>query len=498
MTRRRGWLVGVVGLLVLAGATAAVGNVPPTIEDRYVTTVENTPVLFELRAQDDDLDPNNPSAHPLRFLLVAGPENGVLIGDLEEIRYEGPHDAVVELTYAPAAGFVGTDLVTLQVVDPFGETAEGTVTIQIDVTARRAEGILSGNWSMNATFIPQSGAFTAFSTQLTEVYRIGALTMKGVANVRRAVVGGVPVVVFDSLRFDGDMDVGTLSLASTLAFDPDAPTAADLFDYWRATTGFSLQGLNVRHTFYLTRPITSSYQSLYVQASAGSLSFSSTMRIDLDAGCNFVFARTDATIGWSWCDLSMAASFAVACGGFEQARFSMSDFPVSPYLPGLTLDASLTFSEEAKTLSTSLSWRPVVFGCIKLYTELNTGGARDMELEGFTIYGLKLECDIGDVRFVSASSLDPNKNATLTGQSDYWEVLRLSGRLMGCCGVPGSWGIATYFCGASNQLFDWGMTTGRFDLAVNEHFNAKVDIVMRSGELGDPMVELSFGFVVRW
>jgi hypothetical protein len=194
----------------------------------------------------------------------------------------------------------------------------------------------------------------------------------------------------------------------------------------------------------------------------------------------------------------MAASFAVACGGFEQARFSLSDFPVSAYLPGLKLDASLTFTEDAKTLAASLSWRPLTFGCIRLYTELNTGGTKDMGLEGFTVYGLRVECNIGDVRVVSATSLDPNKNATMTGQSDYWEVLRLSGTLMGCCGVPGSWGISTYFYGNSTKLFDWGMTTGRFDLALDEHLNANVDVVMRSGELGDPMVELSFGFVVRW
>jgi len=495
MTRRGLWLAAA---LLAACAWSTLGNVPPTMEDRYVTTVEDTPVTFEVRAQDGDIDPNDPQAHPLRFVLVAGPENGVLIGDLEEILYEGPHDAVVELTYVPAAGFVGTDRVTLTVIDPFDETASGTVTIQIDVTARRAEGILSGNWSMNATFIPQSGAFTAFATQLTEVYRVGALTMKGVAQVRRAVVGGVSQVVFDSLRFDGELDGGVVSLASTLAFDPDAPSAADLFDHWRATTGFALQGVNVRHTFYLTRPITSSYQTVYVQGVAGSLSFTNTMRIDLNDTCNFVFSRDDTVIGWSWCELSLTASFAVACGGFEQARFAMSGLPVSAHLPGLKLDASLTLTEAAKTMTASLSWRPVVYGCMQLYSELNVGGAQDMGLEGFTVYGLRLECDVGDVRFASATSLDPNKNATMTGQSDYWEVLRLSGTLMGCCGVPGSWGIATYFTGGSTKLFDWGMTTGRFDLAVDEHLNANVDVVMRSGELGDPMVELSFGFVVRW
>jgi len=86
----------------------------------------------------------------------------------------------------------------------------------------------------------------------------------------------------------------------------------------------------------------------------------------------------------------------------------------------------------------------------------------------------------------------------LTGQSDYFEAMRATGRLTGCCGVPGSWGLAMYFAAGSDQLFDWGMTTGRFDLTLNDHVNVDFELVNRSGELGDPAVELSFGWVVRW
>ncbi|GAF69548.1 unnamed protein product, partial [marine sediment metagenome] len=127
-------LLGV--LLLVAGANVVLGNVPPTMDDQYVTTVEDTPVTFELRAQDVDIDPLNPDAHPLRFVLLEGPSHGILIGNMAEVRYEGPHDAVVELTYVPATGFVGTDLVTIAVYDPFDETASGTITIQIDVIER--------------------------------------------------------------------------------------------------------------------------------------------------------------------------------------------------------------------------------------------------------------------------------------------------------------------------------------------------------------------------
>jgi len=488
----------VAGLLVVMVALATAANMPPTMDDQYVTTVEDRSVAFELRAQDGDIDPLHPETHPLWFVLLDGPHHGVLVGNLADVLYEGPHDAVVAMTYIPATGYVGIDTVTLAVFDPFDETASGTVTIQIDIAARRSEGLLSGNWSMNATWESQSGSFSVFATQLTEVYRIGPLTMKGVAQIRKAILGGVEQIIFDTLRFDGEMKLGTLSVASTLGFDPEAPVAADLFDYWRTTIGFGLQGLNLRYTSYLGTPVTSSYQTLYAQAKSGSLSFTNTLRFDMEADCRFVFSRNDTSIGWRGCDMTFNASLGVSCNGFEQVRFSMSGLPMVRLLPTLTLDTQMTFTETAKTLAMSLNWRPLTVGCIRLYGGLDVGGAPGAAIEGFEFYGVRLECKIGDVKVVSATSLDPTKNATMTGQSDYFELVRMSGTLMGCCDLPGTWGIATYFYNQSSELFDWGMLTGTFDLALNEHTNVSFTTVLRSGELGDPRVELSFGFVVRW
>ena len=84
MRRRELWLAG---LLTVAGAWSALGNVPPTMDDQYVTTVQNTPVTFEIVAADEDIDPLNPDAHPLRFVLLDGPSHGLLIGDMEKVLY---------------------------------------------------------------------------------------------------------------------------------------------------------------------------------------------------------------------------------------------------------------------------------------------------------------------------------------------------------------------------------------------------------------------------
>jgi len=492
---RRGWLV-LAGLLAVS--VVALGNAPPTMEDQYVTTVQDTPVTFELRAQDEDIDPNDPEAHPLRFVLVAGPRNGVLVGDMSEVRYEGPHDALIEVTYVPAAGFVGTDVVTIAVYDPFDETASGTVTIEIDVTERRAEGLLSGNWSMQATFLPQSGSFTAFGTQLTEVYRIGRLRVKGIAGWGMTSVGDVQRVTFKTMRLEGDVSLDAVTLASTLSFDPDAADPSGLFDYWRATVGFALQGVRFRHTFYLDTDVTRSYQTLFAEASVGGMSFTNTARFDVNEACVYEFGRNDAVVGWRWCDLRMRATLSVTCAGFQQAGFNLYGFPILEYLSSLRLDAGLTFTVDAKRLTMTLVWQPATTGCIRLYSKLEVGGAQGMTVEGLSIYGMRVEGEIGGVRLVSATSFDAGRNSSVTGQTDYWEVVRATGTLTGCSGMSGTWGLATYFYADSTQLFDWGMTKGRFSLAVTEQVNVNCEAVYRSGELGDPNMELSFGWTVRW
>ena len=51
---------------------------------------------------------------------------------------------------------------------------------------------------------------------------------------------------------------------------------------------------------------------------------------------------------------------------------------------------------------------------------------------------------------------------------------------------------------ASTQLFDWGMLTGTFELALTDDVNVSFETVLRSGDLGGSPVELSFGWIVRW
>ena len=364
------WLIALllIGLSVLGAA-----NVAPTMQDQYIATVQDDPVTFEIRAEDMDIDPVDVTSHPLVFSIVAGPMHGVLVGDLTVITYRPPHTAAVEMTYVPADGYVGSDYITLSVTDPLGEQALGTMTVEIEIEARRSLGILSGNWSSGVTYNTQTGGFTAFRTQFTGVYRIGSLTMKSIASIQMETVSGVKRMVFKSLRFQSDFTVAGIDHTSTLSFDPDAG-GADLFDYWRTSTRFSFVGANFTHSLYLSNSQTDSYQALSVQARIGSVSVTNNLTLSMNPSCSFDFSNNQTSVAWSMCDVAARASIGFDCDGFDKFTLSASGLSVYGFgwlLGDVYIDASLTFDMDGKSLSASTYWRPGAVNCIKLLAELD-------------------------------------------------------------------------------------------------------------------------------
>ncbi|MCK5826885.1 hypothetical protein KAH43_00055, partial [Candidatus Bipolaricaulota bacterium] len=424
-----------------------------------------------------------------------------------EVAYRAPHTAVVEVSYVPADGYVGTDFITLAVADPLGASSMGTVTIEIEIEPRRSMGILSGNWTTNVTYNTQTGGFTAFRTQFTEVYRVGALTFKGVASIQMQTNGGVKTMVFDSLRFQSDFTLGGFDHTSTLAFDPDAAA----YDYWLSSTRFGLGDVDFTHTLYLPEAQPDSYQSLAARVSVGAVTISNTLSFSMDASCGFPFSSNDTSISWAWCDATLGAAIGFACDGFEQLILSARgiSIPQFVWLPGdMFLDTALTFDMDGKAFSANLNWNPGAIACIKMLAELDLSGpgagaiTGDTVVESIHIYGLRVECTIpsafGDVSFVSATSLVPSYNSIVTGQTDYFEMFRFSGPLLACCGYPGTWSVATYFNEGATYLFDWGMTLISANMAISDHFNFTFETVFRSGFFGDPNLELSIGWTTRW
>ena len=188
--------------------------------------------------------------------------------------------------------------------------------------------------------------------------------------------------------------------------------------------------------------------------------------------------------------------------GFQSFTLSASDYPIPGLVVpnfGLYLDLALSFTPTSKTLTPTLKLRTSWIDCIQLLTQLDTSGASNVSIDGFSIYGIKLRCAWEDGTAIqSATSFDSAKNGSVTGQSDYFELYLLSGRTTSCCGAPGTWSVATYFASTSTQLFDWGMTLFKLDMGLTEQFGASTEIAIRSGAFGDPTLEVTLGWRARW
>ncbi len=501
MIRRQLLRAGALSLVAaFAFAIAVSASDRPIVEDVYVTALRDTPQTFILAAEDPAIDPLNPSAHPLRFVLLDGPAHGVLSGDLAGVTVEPPHGARVTLTYVPAVGYVGRDAVTVVAVDGSGNTSEPAA-IEVRVIAERAAGLLAGAWDAEWTINIQSAAITAFTQRLTEVYRVGTLVLKGIAEFQMESTGGAMAIQFDALRFESEAAVGVARAKATLAFDPKESSAPELFDYFLSNVSADLFGVSLSHTLFLTRPRTESYQTLVVGGAVGDVAFSNTVRFDLGEDCGFAFSRDDLQAAWAWCDAALRVAAGFSNAGFESATVGALGIPVPRFswLPGdVTADVGLTFAPTEKTVSVGLDWDPGVVGCVRVFGGLTTGVGPGV-VEGAVLYGLVVECDVTPaVRVKSATSFDLAKNATVTGQVDYFESLALSGDLESCCGVPGTWSAVTYFRASSSQLFDWGMTVLKADVGISQHLSVRFDLAVRSGELGDPVSEFTIGWTARW
>ena len=359
-----------------------------------------------------------------------------------------------------------------------------------------ASGTIAGSWDTELTFNVQSASVTALDTRFTGVYRLGLFTAQGIAFLKF----DAGTLVFDSLELDVSFPVGSVEVDSELMFDPNAGNLIDLFDYWRTRIGFDLFGVFFTHTLDITLPQTASYQTIEARGMLVGVDFTGSVRFDMKQDCSFSFSEARVRLSSSICDLPTTAGIHFDCSGFDSLEFTLSDLPV-PRLTaggyGIFLDFDLQFSLTEKSLDPTIGLKLPPIDCIKLFAELET--VPGPGIGGISFYGIRIEDSLpGGIHFVSATSLDPVKNAVLTGQSDYFELFSLSGPLSSCCGDPGEWSLATYFQSKHTTLFDWGMTTFRFETALSPGFSLSFEAVVRSGTFGDPIMELTFGWEVRW
>jgi hypothetical protein len=145
-------------------------------------------------------------------------------------------------------------------------------------------------------------------------------------------------------------------------------------------------------------------------------------------------------------------------------------------------------------LSLKTSW----IDCVRAYGELVLGSLGGTWMDGISVYGLRIGHALGGVNLESSTSFDPAKNATMTGQVDYFELLRISGTVTSCCGSGGTWSVATYFQNDHEAIMGWGMTVAKADVMLGQNVSASLQIVCRAGGFADPKLEVTLSGRVRW
>jgi hypothetical protein len=181
-------------------------NDAPVAADQSVTTTEDTPLAITLTATDADGD-------TLTFSVVSGPSNGTLSG------------TAPNLTYTPAANYVGPDAFTFTVSDGNGGTDTAVVSIDVVaapliVTKLKASPAIARVLSPTKIYFPElTGTLTVMETGEPLAGRVitfkvdnklvcsattdaaGVATCGGVIKATRAVLN-----LGYTARFAGDFD----------------------------------------------------------------------------------------------------------------------------------------------------------------------------------------------------------------------------------------------------------------------------------------------------
>ena len=457
-------------------------NDGPTTEDITLSTLVGQPVTVRLIAHDPDIDPLNPDLHPLKFEVVEGPNHGTLTGDFAAMTYLPLHDAIVGITYTPEPGFVGADRFVYKVTDPSEEFDTGVV--EIEVRQAPTPPSLTGIWSSTLTLKGPQTLSLALDSSLTVGYSL--------ADMRFQAKAAFSEEAWESFQLYAFLPLGELiTLSSTVAFDPVIPA----FRYWNAIARFGIAGVDFTYNFYLSSTPENSTSVLVARWSGEAFSLTSTTQFK---GCTLTFAQETLVATWSYCDYRVTGKLIISCSGFEGFTITVYSIPllgasIDPFWVGL--DLSVKFTTVAKTVTPTVRVHSDWVECVKFLTEVLLA-EEGLEIQGFSIYGLHIKSQVTDAITVeSKTSFAEDKNASVTGYAEYFEVFRLIGKVFPCCGSPGQWKVAVYFDDSSDELFSWGMTQIQLEDALADNVRFSIETKFYAA---DSVWEMALGWKVTW
>lgn len=382
----------------------------------------------------------------LEFVLVEPPKHGMFLG------------TPPNLVYVPKSGFVGTDWATFLVQTAEGELLDlGTVQLRVLGPAETFAPALRFEGNLN--FSGPSFAADSYSFVFGLYARFQYLDAHALATWDQTGFSSFQTV--GKIELEGTWPaVWRLPITSTLTFNPTTLSLTS----WTVDARTLILGWNLSYYFYYsgTDPQTSSYATFTVQGYIDRISLTSRTKF---ATLTPTFAEEVLTLRGPWlctdCPITWEAEYMFTKLGFEHLIFTLRDVEIP--CPGCGsirtyLDVKITFTTEEKKVEPTLRLVTGIVACVRPLVEVVTP-EEGFGLAGFHLYGVELRCELPQGykgRF--ATSFDPEKDSTVTGYTQFFEVIQFDGPVIPCCGAPGWWQLSFYFQRAAGRLFGLGMT----------------------------------------
>ena len=345
---------------------------------------------------------------------------------------------------------------------------------------------LSGSWDTDVTIDPTQSYFAdaiGLVSVLTVIYTVGDWMFTSVTDLD------------ETGWTDQDFSVagvlGAFTLTSALDFTPATPA----FGSWNTTASVSIAGVSFGADFTLED------NDVELVLSGSGVAGDVTVSVEVTFGgilpgddvCDLDWAGVEISLGFPFCCADIAAEIVFDCDGFDYVEFSVVGIAI-PNLPWVTLDATLTFTIQTKSLVLTPKFDFGTIVCFDLYFDVDTTGDH-LTLGAIRIEGIGLTCDIGAVTFTGLSFWGDGTKPGLLYGTEYWEVYALSTDDDACCG-PFTFDVAVYFLTSGTQLFDVAFIDADMTLQVATQltFNMGLEIDLEIGGFTKWII----GFLVTW
>lgn len=350
---------------------------------------------------------------------------------------------------------------------------------------------LSGEWAAEVRFDLSQSSFSdtmTFYNTLAVDYRVGGWSFA--SGTQFAGTG------WTSQEFSASGSLGAYSFGSSLVL-----TTGGTFDEWIVNAGIMLGGVTFGAAISLDdQDSLTMVLSLQGATDRVGLGVHAAFGDPLTAACDFDWQDVSIVVTFPFCCADVTASIEFACGGFQAATFRVIGLAIET-MPWLSLDASLTYELESKTLTLAPGF---VFGEVScdfdLYFDITnvfsggTGPLASLAINEIRIDGISLSCLVGGVEFLGISYWGAGDKPSILEGSEYWEAIQIATSDDGCCGLF-AFELAVFFDVQSANLFDVAAIETNMSLGLTDRFTFSMglDINVR-----DALRYWSVGFDVIW